>query len=405
MSIKCVLYAAHPALPTGYARVVRELLKRLDGDPALGIVVYGIQNKGGELAGPYSSVRVHDSLAHEAADSSGFGMHEFADFVRAEAPDVVLLYNDLYVVSHLLRVLQPVRAELPALRVVAYQDIFYRNFYLTYLPGLEEQVDELLVFSHCWERHLRDLGVTKPVSVLRHGFDADAFPEVSKREARERLGLSQSAYVILNWNRNLVRKRIDTFVMAVAEVLVRHPDRELLALVNCGQEAGFDVYDILQHELRDRGLASADVQAKLDCVKVTDRPVSEETVNLVYRAADVGVNTCEGEGFGLCSFEHAGLGVPQVVAAVGGNADIFDDSCAVLVRPRVRYYLDRLNRDAIGGMAEVSDPADVAAGIEYYMRNPGIAATHGARAAEVVRAHDWGAIASKLRGILCEPRV
>jgi hypothetical protein len=32
------------------------------------------------------------------------------------------------------------------------------------------------------------------------------------------------------------------------------------------------------------------------------------------------------EGFGLCNFEHAALGIPQVVPRIGGFLDFFDDS-------------------------------------------------------------------------------
>ena len=40
-------------------------------------------------------------------------------------------------------------------------------------------------------------------------------------------------------------------------------------------------------------------------------------INIMYNAATL-VFTCDGEGFGLCNFEQAGVGVPQVVPEVGG---------------------------------------------------------------------------------------
>jgi len=30
-----------------------------------------------------------------------------------------------------------------------------------------------------------------------------------------------------------------------------------------------------------------------------------------YIIADIGINTCDGEGFGLCNFEQAGIGIPS----------------------------------------------------------------------------------------------
>jgi glycosyltransferase involved in cell wall biosynthesis len=41
--------------------------------------------------------------------------------------------------------------------------------------------------------------------------------------------------------------------------------------------------------------------------------VSDDDLNLLYNACDVGINTAMGEGWGLVSFEHAATGAPQVV--------------------------------------------------------------------------------------------
>ena len=51
--------------------------------------------------------------------------------------------------------------------------------------------------------------------------------------------------------------------------------------------------------------------------------LTDVDLNALYNACDVGINTCVGEGFGLCNVEHAGLGKPQIVSNVGGLSDIF----------------------------------------------------------------------------------
>jgi glycosyltransferase involved in cell wall biosynthesis len=77
--------------------------------------------------------------------------------------------------------------------------------------------------------------------------------------------------------------------------------------------------------------------------------MSDFDVNMMYNAADVGINTCMGEGFGLCNMEHAGVGKPQIVSAVGALEDIFADGGALLVRPvawiRVPNMLDEHTGD------------------------------------------------------------
>jgi glycosyltransferase involved in cell wall biosynthesis len=43
--------------------------------------------------------------------------------------------------------------------------------------------------------------------------------------------------------------------------------------------------------------------------------LSEQQLNLLYNACDVGISTSTGEGWGLISFEHAATGAAQIVPA------------------------------------------------------------------------------------------
>ena len=47
-------------------------------------------------------------------------------------------------------------------------------------------------------------------------------------------------------------------------------------------------------------------------------------LNIIYNAADVGVNTCKGEGHGLVNHEHAACGVAQVVPNHTSLKEIFE---------------------------------------------------------------------------------
>lgn len=406
MVTKVVVYGTWPSVTSGYAKVMHELLVRLDADESLEVRVYGIQKDSRparELN--YKRIVLHDAAGAETTASSGFGMHEFAEYVRGVQPDAVLLYNDNYVVSHALKQLREADVKC---RVVVYLDMFYKNFYGHYLTGLQEQVDQLLVFTPYWKAHLQELGVTVPTAVVPHGFAADKVQPVPVSEARAALNIPQDAFVVLNWNRNLVRKRFDIFLMAWAKFVTRNSwNRKLLALLNSNKEVGFDVWDILRHEFRACGVTADGMQDALDTVRINFGAVPDATVNLIYNAADIGVNTAEGEGFGLCSFEHAGVGKAQVVARVGGLSDIFDETCAVMLQPRQRYYLDMLTRDAIGGMAELVSDDEACMGMEYYLHNPHVRNRHGAAAMQRVRGEQyrWDAAAATVRAALAGEQI
>ena len=62
--------------------------------------------------------------------------------------------------------------------------------------------------------------------------------------------------------------------------------------------------------LLDKQLASLDLG---DRVHVSRDEFSNDDLNRLYGACDVGVNTSCGEGWGLVSFEHALTGAAQVV--------------------------------------------------------------------------------------------
>jgi D-inositol-3-phosphate glycosyltransferase len=59
--------------------------------------------------------------------------------------------------------------------------------------------------------------------------------------------------------------------------------------------------------------------------------VPVELLNTIYNVADVGVNTCKGEGWGLVNFEHAACRVAQVVPDHTSCKEIFE-GCGTLIR-------------------------------------------------------------------------
>ena len=97
---------------------------------------------------------------------------------------------------------------------------------------------------------------------------------------------------------------------------------------------------------------------------------------------DVGVNTCIGEGFGLCNLEHGGIGKPQVVSRVGALNDIFTEDIATLIEPQAKLYI----HDAIdvhGGYIHICSPVDFSDALDKYYHNRVLAKNHG----EMARKH------------------
>jgi hypothetical protein len=131
-----------------------------------------------------------------------------------------------------------------------------------------------------------------------------------------------------------------------------------------------------------------------------DKPqlLTDEDINVLYNACDVGINTCDGEGFGLCNFEQAGVGVPQIVPRLGGFIDIFDDDCTLFVEPVTSYYVDS-SRDGVGGEASMCHYKDFVAALERYYSDPGLRELHGKNARhKILDTFLWETVVEKYEG-------
>ena len=58
-------------------------------------------------------------------------------------------------------------------------------------------------------------------------------------------------------------------------------------------------------------------------------------LNTIYNCADVGVNTCKGEGWGLVNFEHAACRVAQVVPGHTSCKEIFEGYGRLIKCPHI----------------------------------------------------------------------
>ena len=70
------------------------------------------------------------------------------------------------------------------------------------------------------------------------------------------------------------------------------------------KDLGWSVKELFETEMRRRG---ADPSAKLAITPNINYMAAppDEQLNLIYNAVDVGINTANGEGWGLVPFEHA----------------------------------------------------------------------------------------------------
>jgi glycosyltransferase involved in cell wall biosynthesis len=114
--------------------------------------------------------------------------------------------------------------------------------------------------------------------------------------------------------------------------------------------------------------------------------LSDREINILYNACDIGLNTADGEGFGLCGFEGAGLGKPQVSSYVGGMIEFLSEDYSILVKPCTSIYLD-CKTVGIGGKAELTSPDEYCNAFWKYYSDPELIKKHSIKCREHILTH------------------
>jgi len=96
------------------------------------------------------------------------------------------------------------------------------------------------------------------------------------------------------------------------------------------KDMGWDILSLFKHEMQKLGLEDANRLVMTSSnINYINAP-SDELLNTIYNACDVGINTADGEGWGLVSFEHASCRKPQVVPAHTACKDIWENAAELI---------------------------------------------------------------------------
>jgi glycosyltransferase involved in cell wall biosynthesis len=396
--LRFMLVSTHVQQYTGYSKVSYGILKELSKHPNLELFHYGFQRHPQAPSDfrPYpSNVEVIDATALEQPLQQGFGYQGLLETIRKKNPHVVMIYNDMAIVTRFLEEIRKVATPRP-FKVWIYCDQVYENQHQAMIDILNRDSDRVFTFTPYWKKQLREQGVTRPISVLGHGFDSKLFFTVPRDIARKSLKLPEDAFVIMSLNRNQPRKRYDIMIMAFAELLQKNPTKQIVLLCICdkGEKGGWWLFEVFVRELKKAGLPIEQYGNRL-MVSSQDMVFKDEDINVLYNVADIGISTADGEGWGLCTFEQMGVGIPQVVPDLGGYKEYCSKDNSGLVKPKFRYYLPSIH-SAVGGEAHVCDPHDVYLAMDTYLNDSEKRKVHGQKAKEKVLTYTWEVVTKEL---------
>lgn len=394
---KILLVSTHGQAFTGYAKVAWNIVKLLSRYPEFEVYQYAIHkyNKAAEEFRPYpENIKVFDVASEDkTGDMTGFCFDGLTDYCNQVKPDVIVIYNDAYIIKRYVDSINRCTADVRSrLKISAYLDQTYLNIRSEYQSFFNKEIDQIFVFNNEWANLLRLQGIRKPICVFEHGFDMDLHLCMDKTVARLSLSLPEDSFLIVAINRNCMRKRFDIVIAAFAELVCRHPNKklQLFCVTDKGDKGGYSLLDIFITELRRRNVPIEQHIHKILMI-AEEQTHSDQTINLIYNTADIGISCADAEGFSLSQFEMMGLGRPQVLTSHVAFSSYATQHNSMIVPTKYTYYVPNCISPVAGEAAAVMWQ-DVVIALERYVMDSELVERHGLAARERILKSTWDSV-------------
>jgi glycosyltransferase involved in cell wall biosynthesis len=371
--MRFVLISTHVDQTTGYSKVVSNLLQQVTSlSPKVKTFHFGFQRhpERKNMRKVPEGIVAYDAAANEDPKEEGFGFNKINEYLEMVGPDVVMIYNDPMIIARFIQTMKYKKGESP-FKLWLYVDQVYTGIAPPLMDELRKAADQVYCFTDSWAKAYTEYGPNIPMpKVIEHAVDSTTFsnlPLTQRAALRKNVGLPTEAIVFLNANRNSQRKRQDLTIMGFVELMRRHQDKPLWLLMVTGVDpqkgAYYDIQRIFTDQLARAGL-DLNVYGKRMAIIDTAPPniVNDDGINQIYNMCDIGINTSDGEGFGLCQLEHLYTGAPQIVTDVGAYRSFLPTSTTTFIRPGPLVY--QAAGMPLGLSAPSFNPDDVAAAME-----------------------------------------
>jgi D-inositol-3-phosphate glycosyltransferase len=299
--IKLLWLGDSPAVSTGFGRVSQAILENLYQSDKYEVAVLGINHPIGDPHRYEGMFRIYPTKAR----GNVYGFNRVEEVVAKEKPDIIIINNDLWIVSEYVKYIPAGN------RIITYSPIDALPVQKNWIEILNNVNTKLVVYTEYAKKGILDAIQVENIEIIGHGVDTDEFYPIE--DARNFLAnIPRDAFIVQNINRNQPRKRLDLYLKAMQLWLnsKSKQDRDNICFYYHGslKDVGWNLVSLAQRWGIDDKFLITD-QNNLSPAQGV--PLS--TLCKIYNIADVHVMTCMGEGFGLSPFESAACGVAQVV--------------------------------------------------------------------------------------------
>jgi glycosyltransferase involved in cell wall biosynthesis len=344
--MRFLLVSTHIDQTTGYSKVSFNLVKQLAAlSPTIKTFHFGFQrhpSRAGVRKYPEGVVS-YDAAANEDPKEDGFGFNKIHEYIETVGPDVVMIYNDPITIYKFIESMKHEKGKSPY-KLWLYIDQVYEGIAQPIMDDLYKHADRLYAFTQHWKKGLESYGSHSDIKILEHAVDPTVFTSMStaqRQQVRRGMNIPEDAVIFLNANRNSQRKRLDLTIGGFARLLKTVPNAYLIIASNLTPQSGayYDIQRVFMEELKFLGLDPRRYGSRLMLIDTSPPQVlNDEAINQLYNVADIGINTSDGEGFGLCQLEHMYTGAPQLVTDVGTYRTFMTTDVATYISPSDRSY-------------------------------------------------------------------
>lgn len=309
-----ILWVSDLVTPTGFSRVSHSIIDNLKDK--YDIIGLGVNYRGD----PHN----HNFPIYPASLGGRiFGEDRLASILNNTDVDILFMLNDSWIINNYLATIKKeVKKKFP--KIVVYFPVdsenhdpdWYTNFDIVSKAVTYTEFGRVVVNDpQCAEK--------LPLEVIPHGVNNQIFYKkyTNRRDAKKAIfgnTKNPDSFIFLNANRNQPRKRLD-ITLEGFKLFCEGKD-DVFIHMHCGaRDSHIDVPKLSIRYGIDKHLI-------LTNLAVGVQTVPDAVLNDIYNAADVGLNTSMGEGWGLTSIEHAMTGAPQIVPDHSACAEVFLDS-------------------------------------------------------------------------------
>lgn len=314
-----VLWISDGVRPTGFSRVAHGITQYLPED-------YEIDWLAINYFGDPHDYKFNIYPAYTPNTNDFFGFTKIKRFAHKKY-DLIFILNDVWNINVYLQEIKEHFNPIPP--IVIYTPVDSINHYADWYKNFDA-VTKVVAYNNHGKSVIRETCGRNDIEIIPHGIDFSSFYKLDepieeiRRSLLDRDDFISAKMIVLNANRNQPRKQVwnsligfSIFAKDKKDVFFVYHGGYIDADVNLAQLASdLKILDKFILTNRNRGPAN----------------LPDSDLNRVYNAANVGINTSIGEGWGLVNFEHALTGSLQIVPRHSSFVELFLD-CGIFIEP------------------------------------------------------------------------